>query len=94
MSSKAGTPVKAVSRGRVAYAEWLRGFGLLIIVDHGDGYMSLYGHNQALLKEVGQTVARDEVIAEVGDSGGQATPGLYFEIRKNGSAVNPSGWIK
>jgi septal ring factor EnvC (AmiA/AmiB activator) len=89
-----GADVKAVYNGRVVYADWLDGMGLLMIVEHGDGYMSLYGHNQALLKEVGQTVSLGEVIAEVGDSGGQASPGLYFEIRKNGTAMNPGSWIK
>jgi septal ring factor EnvC (AmiA/AmiB activator) len=89
-----GSEVKAVYNGRVVFADWLDGLGLLMILEHGDGYMSLYGHNQTLLREVGQTVAKDDVIAEVGDSGGQPRPGLYFEVRKNGSAVNPSSWIK
>ncbi len=89
-----GSEVKAVYNGRVVFADWLDGLGLLMILEHGDGYMSLYGHNQTLLREVGQTVTKGDVIAEVGDSGGQPTPGLYFEVRKNGSAVNPSSWIK
>ncbi|MEE9571042.1 MAG: peptidoglycan DD-metalloendopeptidase family protein, partial [Gammaproteobacteria bacterium] len=79
-----GTPVRAVHYGRVAYADWLPGLGLLIIVDHGDGYMSLYGHNEALLRGSGAWVAPGEVIAFVGDSGGQAQTALYFEIRQNG----------
>ncbi|MDH3949145.1 MAG: peptidoglycan DD-metalloendopeptidase family protein, partial [Gammaproteobacteria bacterium] len=82
----------AVSRGRVAYADWLRGYGLLVILDHGDGYMSLYGHNQSLLKEVGDWVEADEAIANVGSSGGQQSAGLYFEIRHNGRPANPASW--
>ncbi|HID50304.1 MAG TPA: peptidase M23, partial [Chromatiales bacterium] len=84
IEARAGNTVRAVARGRVAYADWLRGYGLLIIIDHGDGYMSLYGHNQSLYKEVGDWVEADEAIAGVGDSGGQSRPGLYFEIRHNG----------
>ncbi len=88
-----GSEVHAVAHGRVAFADWLRGFGLLIIVDHGDGYMTLYGHNQSLYKEAGEWVATDEVIAAVGDTGGQADAGLYFEVRHNGRPVNPVSWI-
>ena len=94
IGAQAGEEVRAVYDGRVVFADWLDGMGLLIIVEHGGGYMSLYGHNQTLMKNVGQTVLEGDQIAEVGDSGGQATPGLYFEIRKNGDAVNPRGWIK
>jgi len=68
--------------------------GLLMIIEHGDGYMSLYGHNQDLLKDVGEWVVPDEMIAHVGDSGGRAAAGLYFEIRKNGEPVNPGNWIR
>lgn len=87
-----GTEVRNVSRGRVAFADWLRGFGLLIIVDHGDGYMSLYGHNQSLYKEAGEWVEADELIATVGASGGLADTGLYFELRHNGQPINPQRW--
>lgn len=90
--AREGNTVHAVSRGRVAYADWLRGYGLLVILDHGDGYMSLYGHNQSLLKEVGDWVEADEAIANVGNSGGQQTAGLYFEIRHNGQPANPARW--
>ncbi|MGW8227370.1 MAG: murein hydrolase activator EnvC family protein [Gammaproteobacteria bacterium] len=90
--AREGNTVHAVSRGRVAYADWLRGYGLLIILDHGDGYMSLYGHNQSLFKEVGDWVEADEAIASVGNSGGQQTAGLYFEIRHNGLPANPAKW--
>ncbi|HEX5046482.1 MAG TPA: peptidoglycan DD-metalloendopeptidase family protein [Gammaproteobacteria bacterium] len=88
-----GTPVRAIYGGRVAFADWLPGLGLLVIVDHGGGYMSLYGHNQSLLTEPGNTVAAGEAIAEVGDSGGQSRPALYFEIRHNGEPVDPHQWI-
>jgi len=90
--AREGNSVHAVSRGRVAYADWLRGYGLLIILDHGDGYMSLYGHNQSLFKEAGDWVEADEAIASVGNSGGQQTAGLYFEIRHNGQPANPAKW--
>lgn len=93
MASK-GREVHAVSHGRVAYADWLRGYGLLLIIDHGDGYMSLYGHNQSLYKETGDWVDSSEVIGEVGDSGGQQTSGLYFEIRYKGKPTNPSRWCR
>lgn len=87
-----GGQVRAVSQGRVAFADWLRGFGLLLIIDHGDGYMSLYGQNQALYKEVGEWVDRSEVVATLGASGGHTEAGLYFEIRHNGQPVNPLRW--
>jgi septal ring factor EnvC (AmiA/AmiB activator) len=93
LEATAGTPVRAVHRGRVAFADWLQGLGLLVIVDHGGGYMSLYGHNEALLKESGDWVEPGEPIAQVGDTGGQSRPGLYFEIRSNGEPVNPSDWM-
>jgi septal ring factor EnvC (AmiA/AmiB activator) len=93
LEAPAGTPVRAVFHGRVAFADWLQGLGLLVIVDHGGGYMSLYGHNEALLKESGDWVEPGESIAQVGDSGGQSRPGLYFEIRLNGEPVNPNPWI-
>jgi len=87
-----GEPVKAVSHGRVAFADWLQGFGFITIIDHGDGYMSLYGHNESLFKQAGDWVEPGEVIATVGDSGGQTIPGVYFEIRSRGKPVNPSSW--
>jgi len=89
----AGTAVRAVYRGRVAFADWLAGLGLLLIIDHGGGYMSLYGYNEALLKESGDWVEPGETVAQVGDTGGQARPGLYFEIRYKGEPVNPHQWI-
>jgi septal ring factor EnvC (AmiA/AmiB activator) len=89
-----GSPIIAVHQGKVLYADWLRGFGLVTVVDHGDGYMSLYGHNQALLKQAGDNVDAGETIALLGQSGGQNYPNLYFEIRHKGQPVNPSSWLK
>ena len=88
-----GDPVNSIAPGKVLYADWLRGFGLVAIVDHGEGYMSVYGHNQALLKQAGDDVRRGERIALVGRSGGQEYPNLYFEIRHKGKALNPSAWL-
>ena len=93
VAAPAGTPVRAVYHGRVAYADWLPGLGLLVIVDHGEGYMSLYGHNEAILKESGEWVTPGEVIAQVGDSGGQSRHALYFEIRRDGAPVDPRPWM-
>ncbi|MCC6208113.1 MAG: peptidoglycan DD-metalloendopeptidase family protein [Gammaproteobacteria bacterium] len=94
IGAEEGVEVKAIYRGRVAFADWLRGFGLLIIVDHGDGYMSLYGQNQSVAKNVGDWVERGETIATVGNSGGQDSAGLYFEIRHNGVPDNPVRWCR
>ncbi len=93
ITAKTGTQVNAVHHGRVAFSDWLRGFGLLVILDHGDGYMSLYGHNESLYKDVGEWVESGETIATVGESGGQSDSGLYFEIRKNGKPQNPRPWL-
>ena len=89
-----GQEVRAVHHGRVAFADWLRGFGLLMIVDHGDGYMTLYGHNQSLFKEAGDWVEVNEPVALVGSSGGQEQSGVYFGIRHQGRAVNPAKWCR
>lgn len=89
-----GDPVNSIAPGKVLYADWLRGFGLVSIIDHGDGYMSVYGHNQALLKQAGDEVRSGERIALVGRSGGQEYPNLYFEIRHKGKALNPRTWFK
>ncbi len=88
-----GTPVSAVFRGRVIFANWLRGFGLLTIVEHGSGYMTLYGHADILLKTVGEWVESGETIARAGRSGGQTVSGLYFEVRQKGVARDPIGWL-
>lgn len=87
-----GNDVHAVARGRVAFSDWLRGYGLLIIIDHGEEYMSLYGHNESVYKDTGEWVEAGDVIASIGDSGGQAQAGLYFEIRKAGKPLNPVRW--
>ncbi len=89
-----GTEVRAIFPGRVAFADWLRGFGLLLILDHGDGFMSLYSHNQLLLKQVGEWVDTNEPIALSGSSGGLTKAGLYFEIRQNGVPRDPLIWSK
>jgi len=88
-----GTQVETIARGRVAYSDWLRGYGLLMIIDHGDGIMSLYGNNESLLHEVGDWVDTSSNISTVGSSPGNGD-GLYFEIRKDGKAVDPAVWIK
>jgi septal ring factor EnvC (AmiA/AmiB activator) len=87
-----GAEVKSVANGRVVFADWLRGFGNLIIVDHGDGYMSLYGNNQAVLKQVGDTVRAGDAIASVGNSGGNETNGLYYELRRQSRPFDPLSW--
>ncbi|GGX46100.1 murein hydrolase activator EnvC family protein [Saccharospirillum salsuginis] len=89
-----GAEVQAVHHGRVVFADWLNGFGLLVILDHGDGMMSLYGRNQSLLRTVGEWVNAGDVISEVGLSGGFSEPGLYFELRRNGQPENPANWLK
>ena len=92
-----GTPgdsVIAIHHAKVLYSDWLRGFGLVTVLDHGDGFMSLYGHNQALLKEAGESVLAGETIALLGQSGGQNRPNLYFEIRHKGKPINPVNWLK
>ena len=88
-----GSDVTAIHQGRVVFADWFRGSGLLLIIDHGDGYMSLYAHNQALLRNVGEWVDRGAAIATVGNSGGRRETALYFEIRENGKPVNPTRWL-
>lgn len=93
LRTAAGTPVKVVAPGTVVYASWLRGFGNLIIVDHGKQYMTVYAYNQSLLKQVGDTVAAGEAIATVGSTGGQVESGLYFEIRYRGTPVDPAQWL-
>jgi septal ring factor EnvC (AmiA/AmiB activator) len=92
IGAQRGADVTAIARGRVAFSDWLRGYGLLLIMDHGDGYMSLYGHNESVYKDTGEWVESGEVIASVGDSGGQHRTGLYFEIRHEGKPENPIKW--
>ncbi|MEZ5552864.1 MAG: peptidoglycan DD-metalloendopeptidase family protein [Pseudomonadales bacterium] len=94
INAEEGTPVQAVFRGRVVFANWLRGFGLLTILDHGGGYMTLYGHADVLTKTVGESVESGETIARAGRSGGQQTSGLYFEVRQEGVAQDPIAWLQ
>ncbi len=94
INSRRGNNVRAISHGRVAFSDWLRGMGNLIIIDHGDGYLSLYGHNESLFKATGEWVEPGEIIGSIGNSGGQSKDGLYFEIRKKGKPQNPSRWCK
>jgi septal ring factor EnvC (AmiA/AmiB activator) len=94
VSGTQGSPVRAVYHGRVVYADWLSGLGLLTILDHGDGYLSLYGHNERLYKEVGEKVNAGDTLATMGDSGGRQTPALYFEIRKAGRPIDPRPWFR
>jgi septal ring factor EnvC (AmiA/AmiB activator) len=89
-----GSAVKAIAAGQIVFAEWLRGFGNLIIVDHGEGYMSLYSNNESLYKQVGERVQPGDAIASVGNSGGQPDTGLYFEMRHQSRPVNPLLWVK
>ena len=94
IAAAAGTPVRAVADGRVVFAEWMSGYGLICIVDHGNGNMSLYAYNDALLRDVGDDVHRGDPVASVGNSGGQGRPALYFELRRNGSPVDPAAWLR
>ena len=93
LAAPRGREIRAVYHGRVIFADWLAGMGLLVIVDHGAGYMTLYGYNETTLKTVGDWVAPGDVIATVGDSGGQTSAGLYFEIRHGTRPLNPGSWI-
>lgn len=92
IKAKEGNEVKSIADGQVVFADWMRGFGNLIIVDHGSGYMSLYGNNQALLKNVGDNVSGGDTIAAVGNSGGNESHGLYYELRKNSVPFDPLSW--
>lgn len=94
IAGKEGDTIRSIHNGRVVYADWLRGAGLLIIVDHGNDYLSLYAHNQSLLRQEGDWVQGGEAIATLGNSGGQRQAGLYFEIRHKGRPTNPSQWCK
>ena len=93
LAAPRGREVRAVYHGRVAFADWLAGMGLLVIVDHGDGYMTLYGYNETILKDTGDWVAPGDVIATVGDSGGQPQASLYFELRRGKRPENPRRWV-
>ena len=94
IGAPAGSTVTAVADGSVVFSEWMTGYGLILIVDHGNGYMSLYAHNESLLRDAGDKVRRGDAVAKVGSSGGQGTPALYFELRRNGQPVDPSSWLQ
>ena len=94
ITNTAGIPVKAVHDGRVIFSDWMRGYGLLTIVDHGDDYLTLYAHTQVVLKQEGEVVLAGEPLAISGQSGGQLNPGVYFEIRNKGNPINPEIWLK
>lgn len=94
IAAPAGTAVKAIAGGRVILASWLSGYGQVVVIDHGKGYMSLYGYNQAVFVRSGALVNAGQKIAEVGNSGGQGRSALYFEIRRQGNAVNPMNWLR
>lgn len=94
IAARSGDDVKAVAGGRVVYADWLRGFGNLLIIDHGDSYMTLYANAEALLKQVGDSIRGGDTIATVGNSGGNAESGLYFEMRHAGKPFDPLTWVK
>ena len=93
LAAPRGREVRAVYHGRIAFADWLAGMGLLVIIDHGEGYMTLYGYNETILKNAGDWVAPGDVIATVGDSGGQQQSSVYFEIRRGAKPVNPRQWV-
>src|SRR5690606_38154206 len=94
INGESGQPITAIAAGRVIYADWMRGFGLLLVLDHGNGFMSLYGHTQTILPQVGQVVSRGQTVALMGQSGGRSEPALYFELRVKGEAVNPTQWMR
>jgi septal ring factor EnvC (AmiA/AmiB activator) len=94
IGTQRGARVRAPFAGRVVYADWLPGMGLMVVLDHGGGYLSLYGHNEELFRKVGETVAAGDVIGSVGDSGGHNEPALYFEVRRGRTPVNPENWLQ
>lgn len=93
VGAAAGTSVRAAAAGTVVYAEWMSGYGLILIIDHGDGHMSLYAHNETLLRQAGDAVAAGDPVATVGSSGGHGQPALYFELRRGGKPIDPRGWL-
>ncbi len=94
ISAQAGSQVEAIHHGQVVFSDYLKSYGLLLIIDHGDGYMSLYAHNQSLLRDTGDWVEAGETVSTVGNSGGQHQAGLYFELRHRGKPINPAPWFK
>lgn len=94
IAAPAGSTITAVADGTVVFSDWMTGYGMILIVDHGNGYMSLYAHNDTLLRDPGAQVKRGDAVAKVGNSGGQGRPALYFELRRNGQPVDPSSWLQ
>ncbi|MDS9993611.1 peptidoglycan DD-metalloendopeptidase family protein [Xanthomonas sp. A2111] len=94
IAAPAGSTVTAVADGTVVFSDWMTGYGMILIVDHGNGYMSLYAHNDTLLRDAGAKVKRGDAVAKVGNSGGQGRPALYFELRRNGQPVDPASWLQ
>ena len=94
IGAPAGSTVTAVADGTVVFSDWMTGYGMILIIDHGNGYMSLYAHNDALLKDAGVQVKRGDAVAKVGNSGGQGVTALYFELRRGGQPVNPDSWLQ
>ena len=94
IGAPAGSTITAVADGTVVFSDWMTGYGMILIVDHGNGYMSLYAHNDTLLRDAGATVKKGEAVAKVGNSGGQGVTALYFELRRNGQPVDPGGWLQ
>jgi septal ring factor EnvC (AmiA/AmiB activator) len=92
--ARQGNEVRSVGSGKVAFADWLRGFGNLLIIDHGQGYLSLYSNNESLYKQPGDPVKAGDVVATVGSTGGQNEPGLYFELRHQGKPFDPLAWVR
>lgn len=94
IGAPAGSTVTAVADGTVVFSDWMTGYGMILIVDHGNGYMSLYAHNDTLLKDAGARVSRGDAVAKIGNSGGQGVTALYFELRRGGQPVNPDSWLQ
>ena len=94
IEAEEGEPVHAIHDGEIIYADWLRGQGLLMVLDHGDGWLSLYAQNHSLLRGIGDLVGSRDIIARAGSSGGRQTSGVYFEIRHRGQPVDPGEWIR
>jgi septal ring factor EnvC (AmiA/AmiB activator) len=94
IGAAAGSDVTAVADGQVVFADWMNGYGMILIVDHGGGVMSLYAHNDALLRDAGDRVRKGDAVARVGNSGGQGRPALYFELRRGGKPVDPRSWLR
>ena len=94
INGNAGQDIRSIAPGRVIFADWIRGYGLMLIIDHSNGYMSLYGHNQSLYKDVGDIISNNESIATLGNSGGSTSTSLYFEMRHKGKPINPATWCR